>query len=304
MERLLSLHERHLDQKVSPLVEAAWLHHRFALIHPFTDGNGRVARCLATLVLLKERWFPLVVTRSDRTSYIDALRRADSGDLRPLIRLFGTLQRKVIREALSVAKETLQETAKVQGIIESVKTALERRRDEKNDLVHQSFQVAETLQYDARSRLDEMAKDIAQSLQSVDPKFNAFAFGACTDEDRAHYHHYQIVQCARDLGYFANLQAYRSWAVLAIETEVRTEILFSIHAVGRGSSGVMACAAMIYTKRPSDEGKTIIGEVTPLTDEPFEFTYAEEPDNVQHRFQKWLEGCLVSGLDRWRNEIV
>jgi len=76
MERLISLHESHVEMNVPPDIEAAWIHHRFTLIHPFTDGNGRVARCLATLILLKENWLPLVVTRKERTAYIDALRAA------------------------------------------------------------------------------------------------------------------------------------------------------------------------------------------------------------------------------------
>jgi hypothetical protein len=41
MERLLNLHNSHTS--VSPEVSAAWLHHRFTQIHPFQDGNGRIA---------------------------------------------------------------------------------------------------------------------------------------------------------------------------------------------------------------------------------------------------------------------
>ena len=35
------------------ILVAAWLHHRFTQIHPYRDGNGRVARALTTLVLLR-----------------------------------------------------------------------------------------------------------------------------------------------------------------------------------------------------------------------------------------------------------
>jgi len=41
MDRLIELHLQHDD--VTPEVEAAWLHHRFAQIHPFQDCNGRIA---------------------------------------------------------------------------------------------------------------------------------------------------------------------------------------------------------------------------------------------------------------------
>ena len=79
MDNLVSMHLRHVNEGVPADIEAAWLHHRFSIIHPFTDGNGRVARCIATMVLLRESWLPLVVTRQDRDKYIEALRYADAG---------------------------------------------------------------------------------------------------------------------------------------------------------------------------------------------------------------------------------
>ena len=42
MDRLIEFHMAH--DGIAPEVEAAWLHHRFAQIHPFQDGNGRIAR--------------------------------------------------------------------------------------------------------------------------------------------------------------------------------------------------------------------------------------------------------------------
>jgi len=39
---------REQESRLAPEVQAAWLHHRFTQIHPFQDGNGRVARALAT----------------------------------------------------------------------------------------------------------------------------------------------------------------------------------------------------------------------------------------------------------------
>ena len=68
--------------------------HRFLQIHPCEDGNGRVGRAISSLVLIKDGWLPLTVTRTDRLSYIDALRAADAGDLGSLVRLVGTLQRQ------------------------------------------------------------------------------------------------------------------------------------------------------------------------------------------------------------------
>ena len=96
MERLLALHAEHERKGVPVEVEAAWLHHRFTQIHPYQDGNGRVARALASLMFIKAGWFPVVVTRDDRPRYIDALEVADEGDLRSLISFFVDLQKRAL----------------------------------------------------------------------------------------------------------------------------------------------------------------------------------------------------------------
>ncbi|MGH3683532.1 MAG: Fic family protein [Pseudonocardiaceae bacterium] len=62
MERLLALYNETADEH--PVVRAAWLHHQFIRIHPFEDGNGRVARALTLLVLLRANYAPLVVDRT------------------------------------------------------------------------------------------------------------------------------------------------------------------------------------------------------------------------------------------------
>jgi Fic family protein len=94
MDRMAGLHEEHTGKHVPAVVEAAWLHHVFSQIHPFEDGNGRVARALATVVFLQAGLFPLIITREDRVSYIDALEAADHRDLRPLTMLFARAQRE------------------------------------------------------------------------------------------------------------------------------------------------------------------------------------------------------------------
>lgn len=69
-------------------VQAAWLHHAFTQIHPFQDGNGRVARVLASLVLIKGGLPPFTVVRQMRGRYIQALESADRGNSFPLVQFF------------------------------------------------------------------------------------------------------------------------------------------------------------------------------------------------------------------------
>jgi len=104
MDRLLAMHLEHAARGVPPEVEGAWLHHRFVQIHPFQDGNGRVARALATLVMIRAGWFPQVVTDAGRAEYIGALEVADEGDLQPLVRLFSGIQRRTFEGAIDAAR--------------------------------------------------------------------------------------------------------------------------------------------------------------------------------------------------------
>jgi Fic family protein len=70
------------------IVFIADLHARFEQIHPFRDGNGRVGRLAANLLLVRHGFPPAVVYKRDRTRYLDALRRADKGDAGPLAEIF------------------------------------------------------------------------------------------------------------------------------------------------------------------------------------------------------------------------
>ncbi|MDF5727958.1 MAG: Fic family protein [Rhizonema sp. PD38] len=117
MESLVRMHLEHIHLCVPPEIEAAWLHHRFAQIHPFQDGNGRVARALASLIFIKAGWFPLVINRDLRNEYIDALEEADKGNLTSLVNLFAKIQKKAFVKALSLSENVLSDYKPLKQLI-------------------------------------------------------------------------------------------------------------------------------------------------------------------------------------------
>jgi Fic family protein len=63
-------------------------HARLVTIHPFSDGNGRTARLLMNLILLRTGYPPVVIGPEHRPDYVDGLeRRQLEGDGEPFERL-------------------------------------------------------------------------------------------------------------------------------------------------------------------------------------------------------------------------
>jgi Fic family protein len=71
-----------------PVLQASYCHYAFVVIHPFADGNGRVARALASTFFYRAQSIPLVIFENQRPAYLDSLRAADLGNFRPVISFF------------------------------------------------------------------------------------------------------------------------------------------------------------------------------------------------------------------------
>jgi Fic family protein len=304
MDRLLHLYHAHESLRVPLEVESAWLHHRFTLIHPFTDGNGRVARCLSTLVFLKGRWFPLVVTRDDRVPYMSALRAADRGDLAPLVDLFASLQKRAIQQALSLSEDVSRGDRAFDDILSRVEKKFQTDRARIAGLEKKVFHLGDHAWNIACDKLETTRGAVQQVISGHDPSWLARVISAENESDSSSYNRFQIVSCAKSLGYYANLDSYRAWVKLSIVTAVDVELLFAFHAIGREFRGILVCAAMAYVKRRHDEanGKTI-DDLVPLASEPFRLAYTESLQDVDRRFQGWVDGAVIEGLDYWRNAI-
>jgi Fic family protein len=308
MDQLIDWHLRHRREGVSPEVEAAWLHHRFTQIHPFQDGNRRVARNLATLVFLRAGWFPLVIVNGHdeneaRGRYIDALERADAGDLRPLVGLFADAQQRAFLQSLSLSEEVLTESASRKVVINAAADLLARQQQADFGIVQHH---SEALFGIAVTNLAQVERDLFESFRTrALTNASVRTESARSDSPKAGYYKYQIAETAKALGYYANLVGHKSWVRLAIRVgEAQTELLISFHGLGYEPHGVMMCSACAYQRVYIDEAESpSIEQIEPLADPAFAFTYEDDLESLKRSFEKWLNDAVLTGLEYWRRRI-
>ncbi len=298
MDRLIAMHLDHEAKKVAPEVQAAWLHHRFAQIHPFEDGNGRVARALATLVLLRAEWLPLVVTNDHRGVYLDALHAADRGSLAPLVGLFATIEKEAFLQALSVARDVIQQHQRVDHVIAAWQDDLLQRRSELKQERQTAKETARRLQHATLDRLTDLKEKLEKQLSPLAMPGEEFRFlvGSNKEGERADWFRYQLIATARELKYYANPQAFHAWARLVVHTVAKAEILVSFHALGHEYNGVLVGSACFYEKQQVDDNLMHAVTIHSLSDEVFQFNYKEPPSEVEERFARWIDPVLVKGL--------
>ncbi|MCK5525408.1 MAG: Fic family protein [Thiomargarita sp.] len=77
------------NANTSAIIRTVVLHAWLAHIHPFIDGNGRCARAISNLELIRAGYPSIIIKKKERDRYIDAISRSDSGgDLSDFFELF------------------------------------------------------------------------------------------------------------------------------------------------------------------------------------------------------------------------
>ena len=68
-----------INKDEHPIVQAAKAHFELVSIHPFVDGNGRTARLLMNLILMRNGYTPGIILKNDRKRYYDILEKNAKG---------------------------------------------------------------------------------------------------------------------------------------------------------------------------------------------------------------------------------
>ena len=303
IDHLLKLHKTHDD--VCPEVEAAWLHHRFTQIHPFQDGNGRVARALTSAIFLKADCLVLVVRDEEhRERYLNALEAADRGDLKPLVDLFADIQISDLNEAIRSVREL-----RGQSIVYLAKTLAERTSRRKVTSQEKANQVIEHLIDIANTRLEEVAGELRHAFRNIGnqgvPSLDARVL--TNTPDTRDWWAWQIVKAAKTQQYYADLTRPRRWVLLSLkrpELEDRvTKFVISLHAVGLAADLHAAVAFLTWPLESAwpleseGESGSRYWHCDVVAEPRFRVRVERVTMEVAERhFREWLERVIESGL--------
>jgi len=118
--------------ELRPIELAAFFHHKFVYIHPFLDGNGRTARLLMNVILMRNGYPFTVLLKVDRPKYLRALSEADNGNLIPFANFIANcVERSLDIYLLAFEKEaeilTLAEASKLTPYTQEYLSLLARK---------------------------------------------------------------------------------------------------------------------------------------------------------------------------------
>ena len=333
IDNLVDWHATHRGEGYHPLLIAAWLHHSFSQIHPFQDGNGRVARALLTWHLVRENFLSVVVSRDDRSGYIEALEAADHGDLGALVDFIVRLEKGTILEALAemdrtqpakdqtlelvVDAEPVHFSFRVSQAIGSIVDQVQRRNEKEEHSLRTVTEVGRVLSEKTEEYLKAQAEHIRQRLLEADITVDPSVYsGRGSRRAWETWYEAYVVKSAQEAGLWANFNEESFLVRLSITPMAQGHggypgltFLISLHHTGRQLSGVMAATAFAQIEfHPHgfmERSTPSLGiDYRNCAVNSFTFTRTDSPDEVTPRLFDWIEEALSEALRYWQEFLA
>jgi len=290
MDRLLEMNSQYEADQVPVEIRAAWLHHRFTQIHPYRDGNGRMARALASLLFVKENLFPLIIRPSEKHLYFDALEDADSGDDGPFVERLRAMQRREIVKMSVAVPFTPSETrpsTTIEEVLRRVQGKLEYTERVLPDLWAPLFRTIEALGEEATRQINELAQRLTQSFATK----TGYSFRSVVKDGDT------LGLRSEALDYQPRYTRIHKSICLQIAMPEKWRIACAIHETGPRTNGLASC--VVYLSPPTEELRAALSSPS----EYFLISYAEPFPDTQARFSKWLKMQLIKALDLWQKHL-
>jgi hypothetical protein len=271
----------------------------FTIIHPFQDGNGRIARLLTSLIFIKNGYFPFTVLREEaKVKYIEALEKADNGEPQSLITYFGEVQKRNIQKALNLKDVSSTSLVEVQNIFA---TKIAKWKNQKvqehelklvsgrNDIFNYSSFVLNLLMNDLKEKLNG---NINVSIASC----------SFENQNNQHFFYQQIIGYAKKHDYFFNSSLPKAWLMFKIDMEEnkRYQLGISIHHYGYDDNTI-AIGSFVEFKGEKMDDK--MDTTIPLDIPPHVISISENFEGKKKNIREYLENALTITLAQIASEI-
>jgi len=307
MDKLISIYTDLVSKEINPIVISAWVHHAFTQIHPFQDGNGRVARLLASLILIKSELFPFTVKRDEKKNYISYLEEADKGNPINLVKLFSQQQKRSIEGILnwkseaelnfSSLKDAAQVLSKKMDDWEEKKQAKRQNRIKKNrDAIFDfAFEIINVIK-------DELFEFIPYEKAKIGIK------SVLPGDQIDYYFTRQIVQYAKMHHYFFNKNLPRGWFRYKFELKggIEYDFVISIHHYSYDDA-VMAIGGFLEfneSQKSKKEYNVEDSSFIPIKIEPYTISLEGDAQDLKKNIQAYIRDLITLAISNIASELT
>jgi len=300
MDNLVTIYNDAENSNIHPLICATWFHHAFTTIHPFQDGNGRVARLLASLILIKHGLFPFTVLREEaKAKYIDSLEQADANEPQPLVEYFAEVQKRHIEKALNlkeVSSSSFDEVAEIfSGKIENWQKKKVQEREKQ-------LETARMLVFDfCLKHLDLISEQLRKRLNG-----NAnISIQTCApnETERQGYYYGQIIKYAKKHNYYFNRNFPKGWLTFRVDLSEskRYQLCITVHHYGYDDSTLAIGAFLEFlTPHESDER---IDEALPLEIKPHVISITGDVTSKEKNIAAFIQNAVTLTMAQIASEL-
>ena len=128
------------------------------------------ARVLASIDFLRAGLFPLLVLRTEKSEYIEALRTADDGDVRSLVAFFTDAQKRMLMRGFSEAEQAVTNVSSLDTVLVAAREKLRAREEVAQESRRVIVERLDHFASVAAQFLEARARDVSRTMPSVRTK--------------------------------------------------------------------------------------------------------------------------------------
>lgn len=300
IDNLIEIYNDLSEQNINPIILSTWIHHAFTKIHPFQDGNGRIARLLASLILIKNGLLPFTVKRNDKARYISALEKADKNIPQDLVSFFAFEQKKSIELALNFKTDK-----KINSFAELANLFNNKLNESINRTKEERIKLLDNSRNKIFDDIYNVLGDIKRQLHQLIPieKANISLQNCRPSDDRYYYHTHQITEYANVYDYFFNRNLPRGWfgVYFTLADKRNFNLILSVHHYGYDDD-VIAVGAFLEYSEPVKNNKVEKSSI-PINVAPFTISLETISQNTSLNLREYINDIVKVGLTIIVNEI-